>query len=164
MIAPLLKFRSHLSKSERQALDESHLLTSAIRGFMETLTIPHSSSFSSSKKVGVPATLTLISRLSCKKAGTRFNARGIDDEGNVANFVETEVVIWDPAGGSAGSGLGFSYCQVRGSVPGWFPCHFIFPTISSNIMSSVLGTANWVATNATKDHSFSVSGSHKTSL
>jgi SacI homology domain len=29
----------------------------------------------------------LISRKSHKKAGTRFYARGIDDEGNVANFV-----------------------------------------------------------------------------
>jgi hypothetical protein len=29
----------------------------------------------------------LISRRSSKKAGTRFYARGIDDEGNVANFV-----------------------------------------------------------------------------
>ena len=120
MIAPLLKFRSHLSNSERRALDESHLMTSAIRGFVETLTIPHSSSFLSSKKIGIPASLTLISRLSCRRAGTRFNARGIDDEGNVANFVETEVVIWDPAGGTAGAGLGFSYCQVRGSVPGWY--------------------------------------------
>ena len=26
-------------------------------------------------------------------AGTRFNARGLDDEGNVANFVETEQLI-----------------------------------------------------------------------
>ena len=117
MISPLIKFRSYLSNSERRALDESHLLTSAIQGFVETLTIPHSSSFSSSKKSGIPATLTLISRLSCKKAGTRFNARGIDDEGNVANFVETETVIWDPTGASSGGALCFSYCQIRGSVP-----------------------------------------------
>ena len=26
-------------------------------------------------------------------AGTRYNARGLDDEGNVANYVETEQVI-----------------------------------------------------------------------
>ena len=26
-------------------------------------------------------------------AGTRFNARGLDDEGNVANFVETEQIV-----------------------------------------------------------------------
>ena len=35
----------------------------------------------------------LISRLSCERAGTRFNVRGVNDDGNVANFVETEQVI-----------------------------------------------------------------------
>lgn len=34
------------------------------------------------------ATLSLISRVSWKRAGTRFNTRGIDDDGNTANFVE----------------------------------------------------------------------------
>lgn len=33
-------------------------------------------------------TLAVISRLGCKRAGTRFNTRGVDDDGNVANFVE----------------------------------------------------------------------------
>ena len=36
----------------------------------------------------VLAKISLISRLSCKRAGTRFNTRGVDDDGNVANFVE----------------------------------------------------------------------------
>ncbi len=36
----------------------------------------------------------LISRLSCERAGTRFNVRGVDDEGHVANFVETEQVCF----------------------------------------------------------------------
>ena len=34
----------------------------------------------------------VISRLSCERAGTRFNVRGTNDEGHVANFVETEQV------------------------------------------------------------------------
>lgn len=34
------------------------------------------------------ATLSLISRLGWKRAGTRFNTRGVDDDGNTANFVE----------------------------------------------------------------------------
>ena len=39
---------------------------------------------------GAPAiaTLSLISRLGAKRAGTRFNTRGVDDDGNTANFVE----------------------------------------------------------------------------
>lgn len=34
------------------------------------------------------ANLALISRLGWKRAGTRFNTRGVDDDGNCANFVE----------------------------------------------------------------------------
>ena len=34
----------------------------------------------------------VISRLSCERAGTRFNVRGVNDDGHVANFVETEQV------------------------------------------------------------------------
>jgi phosphatidylinositol 4-phosphatase len=35
----------------------------------------------------------LISRQSCKRTGTRYNVRGIDQTGNVANFCETEQFI-----------------------------------------------------------------------
>lgn len=38
------------------------------------------------------ATISLISRLSWKRAGTRFNTRGVDDDGNCANFVEVNTV------------------------------------------------------------------------
>ena len=34
----------------------------------------------------------LISRFGCERAGTRFSARGVDDNGQVAGFVETEQV------------------------------------------------------------------------
>ncbi|KAI9728976.1 MAG: inositol polyphosphate 5-phosphatase [Chrysothrix sp. TS-e1954] len=111
MIKPLIDFRSRLSSFEREALDSTRLLTSAIRGFASTITVPASSSPARSAKTGLPSTLTLISRLSCKRAGTRFNARGIDDDGNVANFVETETVFWSP------SGTCLSYVQIRGSIP-----------------------------------------------
>ena len=36
--------------------------------------------------------LALISRLSCARTGSRFLTRGIDDQGDVATFVETEQV------------------------------------------------------------------------
>ena len=35
----------------------------------------------------------LVSRRSCFRAGTRYNIRGIDAEGHVANFVETEQIV-----------------------------------------------------------------------
>jgi|SRR5690606_14460267 len=38
-------------------------------------------------------TFGVISRTGCKRAGTRFNCRGADTSGNVANFVETEQFI-----------------------------------------------------------------------
>lgn len=62
--------------------------------------------------------LTLISRRSVKRAGLRYLRRGVDDEGNTANFVETEQILsvpdWDP------SHKVYSYLQVRGSIPLYF--------------------------------------------
>ncbi|KAH8815390.1 SacI homology domain-containing protein [Xylogone sp. PMI_703] len=127
MIGPLVKFRSRLVAHEREALDKSGILTSAIRGFVLTITIPSSSAPVRSARAGLPSSLTLISRLSCRRAGTRFNSRGIDDDGNVANFVETETMYWSPSNtaqytGDPNSpekvlGICFSFVQVRGSVP-----------------------------------------------
>ena len=111
MINPLIRFRSHLATSDRETLDRSHIITSAVRGYVATMVIPASSSPLKNTGTNFPSHLTLISRLSCRRAGTRFNSRGIDDDGNVANFVETETVYWFP------SGLCFSYAQIRGSVP-----------------------------------------------
>ena len=54
--------------------------------------------------------VALISRRSCERTGTRYNCRGLDDEGNVANYVETEQILI--TGKHA-----FSYLQIRGSVP-----------------------------------------------
>ena len=125
MISPLVKFRSRLLANERKALDNSRILTSAIRGFVLTITIPSSSAPLRTTRTGLPSSLTLISRLSCRRAGTRFNSRGIDDDGNVANFVESETIYWspsvvgqsDPATNEKPAGICFSYAQIRGSVP-----------------------------------------------
>ncbi|PQE08101.1 hypothetical protein CJF31_00008196 [Rutstroemia sp. NJR-2017a BVV2] len=126
MISPLSKFRSRLVPHEREALDKSRILTSAIRGFVGTVIIPPSGAPLRSSRIGLPSSLTLISRLSCRRAGTRFNSRGIDDDGNVANFVESETIYWSPSANVQYSaeqpnekpaGICFSYAQVRGSVP-----------------------------------------------
>ena len=55
--------------------------------------------------------LILISRRSCRRGGTRYNARGIDDEGQVANFVETEQLTY------INRQRVLSFVQIRGSVP-----------------------------------------------
>jgi inositol-1,4,5-trisphosphate 5-phosphatase len=111
MIQPLVDFRSKLSPQERITLDESGILTSAIRGFCATAVVPWSSAPLRFGTSGLASSMTIISRLSCRRAGTRFLARGIDDAGNVANFVQTETIFWNP------SGICFSYIQVRGSIP-----------------------------------------------
>ena len=55
-------------------------------------------------------TFALISRGSTKRAGTRYNMRGVDDEGNVANFCENEQIVSTPL-------HQYSYLQIRGSIP-----------------------------------------------
>ncbi|XP_055981896.1 synaptojanin-2 [Sorex fumeus] len=52
----------------------------------------------------------LISRISCERAGARFHTRGVNDDGHVSNFVETEQTIYMDDGVS-------SFVQLRGSVP-----------------------------------------------
>ncbi|XP_032912677.1 synaptojanin-2 isoform X1 [Catharus ustulatus] len=52
----------------------------------------------------------LISRISCERAGVRFHVRGVNDDGHVSNFVETEQTIFLDDDVS-------SFVQIRGSVP-----------------------------------------------
>jgi hypothetical protein len=59
-----------------------------------------------------PNGMALISRCGKGHAGTRFNARGVNDDGHVANFVETESIILADDGSTLSS-----FVQVRGSVP-----------------------------------------------
>ncbi|EPS42690.1 hypothetical protein H072_3317 [Dactylellina haptotyla CBS 200.50] len=119
LVKPLLQFRARLPTSTRIALDSTRILTSAIRGFVETTTVNRGilPTNSQHRQATGKTFITIISRLSCRRAGTRFNSRGMDDDGHVANFVETETVIWDSRAENNVRGLGFSYTQVRGSVP-----------------------------------------------
>ncbi|XP_015777653.1 PREDICTED: polyphosphoinositide phosphatase-like isoform X1 [Acropora digitifera] len=69
---------------------------------------------------GRPIYVTLIARRSKEFAGTRFLKRGANDEGNVANEVETEQIVHDASVLSFKSGLFTSYVQLRGSVPSFW--------------------------------------------
>ncbi|KAI3639961.1 hypothetical protein MIR68_002002 [Amoeboaphelidium protococcarum] len=101
LIGQLLKFRRQLPAEEQSALDREGLLVMAINGFVRV---------DQTNIYGEAATLALISRLSCRRSGTRFNTRGIDDDGNVANNAETEMLIY-------AKNQCFSYLIIRGSVP-----------------------------------------------
>lgn len=85
----------------RYGVDTSQWLLKAMCGSVEIRTV----------YVGHrQARAVLMSRLSCERAGTRFNVRGTNDDGHVANFVETEQVIYLDNEIT-------SYVQTRGSVP-----------------------------------------------
>ncbi|KAI0093512.1 SacI homology domain-containing protein [Irpex rosettiformis] len=56
----------------------------------------------------------LISRRSRDRAGLRYQRRGIDDDANVANFVETETIMRVEREGFQNV---FSHVQIRGSIP-----------------------------------------------
>ncbi|KAF2264398.1 phosphoinositide phosphatase-like protein [Lojkania enalia] len=86
---------------------------------------------------GTPLTFILITRRSRLRAGTRYFSRGVDENGNVSNFNETEqiIILNDHSSGGMGgfAGNGYqngsanssagkevqvlAYVQTRGSVP-----------------------------------------------
>lgn len=86
-------------ESEKQLLNR--FITVVIRGFAKT-----ELSYVGSLRISE----TIISKQSWKRAGTRFLSRGIDDDGNVANSVETEFVMFSKE-------FCYSFVIIRGSVP-----------------------------------------------
>ena len=60
---------------------------------------------------GTKFTILFISRRSQYRQGCRFTKRGLDENGNAANFVETEQILLFPDGKIT------SYVQIRGSMP-----------------------------------------------
>ena len=62
--------------------------------------------------------VTLISRRSTGRPGLRYLRRGVDDNGNAANYVETEQILSDPSW-STQSKI-YSFTQIRGSIPLFF--------------------------------------------
>ncbi|VDM55968.1 unnamed protein product [Angiostrongylus costaricensis] len=86
---------------ERFGIDTSQWLLKCIVGsvLVRTVYIGHRT-----------ARVALLSRLSCERVGTRFNIRGVNSNGCVANFVETEqAIVFDDND--------CSFVQIRGSVP-----------------------------------------------
>jgi phosphatidylinositol 4-phosphatase len=60
---------------------------------------------------GQKFSMLFISRRSRFRQGCRFTKRGLDENGNAANFVETEQILLFPDGKIS------SYVQIRGSMP-----------------------------------------------
>ncbi|GAM26714.1 hypothetical protein SAMD00019534_098890 [Acytostelium subglobosum LB1] len=66
---------------------------------------------------GKAVDLILIARRSRHYAGARFLKRGINENGHVANEVETEQIVQEPLSGNTRQSQFSSYVQVRGSIP-----------------------------------------------
>ena len=65
--------------------------------------------------------ITVIGRRNRKYAGTRYLKRGINDEGEVANDVETEQILEEVSTSCPEKPIISSYVHIRGSVPiYWF--------------------------------------------
>lgn len=77
------------------------------------------------------AKVCLISRISCARAGARFHTRGVNDDGHVSNFVETEQV-------SARAGL------ARGGWERMHPCRCVsLWGVFEAIVMSLAPYSNW---------------------
>lgn len=101
MMDEIITYRDQLNSKTKEILDLEGFLTTVIRGFAETFI-----TYVNRLKLAI----TIISKQSWKRAGTRFNVRGIDDDGNVANFVETEFILHSQE-------YCYSFTQIRGSIP-----------------------------------------------
>ncbi|KAL4234585.1 Phosphatidylinositide phosphatase SAC1 [Mactra antiquata] len=94
-------WNGHVLKELSQQAELSRYCLPVMHGFM---------SIKSCTINNKPVEYILISRRCVYRAGTRFNVRGVDMEGQVANFVETEQIIqYD--------GRSCSFVQTRGSIP-----------------------------------------------
>ncbi|KAG0062048.1 hypothetical protein BGZ90_003280 [Linnemannia elongata] len=106
------KFIDHTTKNKDQ--DLSRFILPVVNGFAEIKTAEIN------KK---PFTFVVISRRSRHRAGTRYFSRGVDADGNVSNFNETEQILVADADidGAAsalpGGKIFLAHVQTRGSIP-----------------------------------------------
>ncbi|KAK7114539.1 hypothetical protein V1264_000589 [Littorina saxatilis] len=100
-------WNGHVLKELTQQAELGQYCLPVVLGFIE---------ISSCQINGKSFDYILISRRCVFRAGTRFNVRGVDLEGQVANFVETEQIVqYD--------GHRCSFVQTRGSIPlFWSQC------------------------------------------
>jgi synaptojanin len=101
LLDPIVDLASQIPQEQSNFLLESDIFSKIVKGFFK----------STSKSISsIVYEIGVYTRIGKKKAGTRFNSRGLDDEANVSIFGETEVII-------SSEKFTFSYVILRGSVP-----------------------------------------------
>jgi inositol-1,4,5-trisphosphate 5-phosphatase len=101
MNAELIEFRNRLTFHEQKQFDKSGFLITVTRGYAKTVNTTID---------GNDALLTLITRQSCAKSGQVFGNWGCDDNGQVANYSESEVIVYTKR-------FLLLYVIVKGNVP-----------------------------------------------
>lgn len=101
LLDPIIDLASHVPADQSNFLMNCEIFSKIAKGYFGSISKTISAS---SYDVGV------YTRIGKKKAGTRFISRGLDDEGNVSIFAETEIII-------SSDNFKFSYIILRGSVP-----------------------------------------------
>ncbi|XP_049879957.1 phosphatidylinositol-3-phosphatase SAC1 isoform X2 [Pectinophora gossypiella] len=101
------------NRADPRFLWNGHLLRDYSDPKFSRFTLPLIQGFVSINRTtvnGQQVTWSLVSRRSVDRAGTRFFMRGVDTQGYVANYVETEQIIEK-------GGQKTSFVQTRGSIP-----------------------------------------------
>lgn len=98
LLEPIRKFLAVQDDETKRFIHAAEIFPKTVEGFVGCIPISGASS------------VWLISRVSSRRAGTRLFVRGLDDDGYVSNYVESETLYDSP-------GHLFSYTIIRGSVP-----------------------------------------------
>lgn len=101
LINEVVTWRDRMPLEQRPTFDSGEFLTFLIRGFCKTSLVEITDYHSS---------ISIISRISTENKQDIFNLEGINDEGKVSNFVETEVIV-------STDRYIYSYTQVSANVP-----------------------------------------------
>ncbi|TID14470.1 hypothetical protein CANINC_004758 [Pichia inconspicua] len=128
LINELSIFRNRLSDDERMYFDKGNFFITLIRGFVQRRQLPNCSPNSS---------MTLITRQDCRKIGYLFGPVCMDEEGNVANFAETEIIIQTDT-------HIISYSLLKGNIP-------LFWKLDSHLMSTKI---DFLRSNDASKHAF----------
>lgn len=115
---PTLDITNNIQRKESETYDDrflwnKHMLSELLKLEDQYWTLPIIQGFVQVEQCVIENecfTMALVSRRSRYRAGTRYKRRGIDEDGHVANYVETEQIL-------SLRQHQISFTQIRGSVP-----------------------------------------------
>lgn len=99
-VSEIINWRSRIPAQEKELIGDE-FFTFLIRGFYKTAVV---------EEADVVSTVTLITRISAESKQQSLELVGIDEQGRVSDFMETEIIVTT-------ENYIFSYTQVSGNVP-----------------------------------------------